>query len=161
MSTSDETEDSATKLAELLRQYKENKHTLELQIAAAGGPMQAPLILINNLTSTTDKITSIQREIESIKPQLPPNDTGRATHPANPGLDGALSTAQRRRLEQKASALRDEYALRSEKINRIRKALAIEASALVQFQLEQQLKEETAAFERVEEELDGVERQLG
>jgi hypothetical protein len=71
-----------------------------------------------------------------------------------------LTAGQRRRLGQRMDALEQEWQLRSEKVRRMRAALAVEASVAVKFQLEQQLLEEESMLAQVGSELDQIERVL-
>lgn len=71
-----------------------------------------------------------------------------------------LTPFQRQSLEQRQSALYAEWKTRNEKWQRLRAALAIETSAAVQFQLEQQIQTERTALDQLEAELEQIERSL-
>jgi len=67
---------------------------------------------------------------------------------------------QRQRLEQRRDRLQQEWQLRSSKLDQLRSAYAIEASAVVKFQLEQQIKSEESHLNQLEAELNQVEQDL-
>lgn len=67
---------------------------------------------------------------------------------------------QQRRLEQKQERLQTEWNLTSEKLNRLRRAFAIEAGTTVKFQLEQQIQEEETQLIQLEHELNSTEQAL-
>lgn len=67
---------------------------------------------------------------------------------------------QRRRIQQKLDGFRTEWDLRSEKMSRIRAAMAIETAVLVKFQLEKQLLEEEAILARLGSEIEDLEQKL-
>ncbi len=71
-----------------------------------------------------------------------------------------LTAGRRHRLEQRCNILREEWNLRSEKIKRIRVALAAESSVTITFQLEQQLLGEEARLAHLGNELEEIEQQL-
>ncbi|MGJ5673599.1 MAG: caspase family protein [Nostochopsis sp.] len=71
-----------------------------------------------------------------------------------------LSAGQRGRWEEQRNTLQRDWDIRSEKIKRIRKALAIENSETVKFQLEQQLQDEEAVQQRLSNELDEIDIRL-
>ena len=71
-----------------------------------------------------------------------------------------LTGGQKRRLAQKRDTLQAEWDLRSEKVKRMRDALAIEAGTAVKFQLEKQLLDEEAQLARLGDELDEIEQAL-
>jgi hypothetical protein len=71
-----------------------------------------------------------------------------------------LTAGKRDRLKRKRDALERESELRSEKLNQLRAAFAVEAAAAVRFQLEQQIKDEQSALERLDKELDYIEQSL-
>jgi hypothetical protein len=64
------------------------------------------------------------------------------------------------RLRHKLKTLQQEWELRSEKIERLRKALAIETNVTTKFQLEQQLLEEEAILENLSNQIDKIEQNL-
>ncbi|NMG09307.1 caspase family protein [Brasilonema sp. UFV-L1] len=72
----------------------------------------------------------------------------------------ALTAGQKRRLAQKRDTLEAEWDLRSEKVKRMRDALAIETGTAVKFQLEKQLLDEEAQLARLGDELDEIEQVL-
>ncbi|MBP5971264.1 caspase family protein [Brasilonema sp. CT11] len=72
----------------------------------------------------------------------------------------SLTAGQKRRLAQKQDTLQAEWDLRSEKVKRMRDALAIEAVTAVKFQLEKQLLDEEAQLARLGDELDEIEQAL-
>lgn len=106
-----------------------------------------------------DAIRAIQR-IERLRntsfPDLsnPPNPQP-VQHPPQ-----SLSIEQQRRLQQKRDGVQQEWNLRSQKIQQIRKALAIETSVTVKFQLEQQLQEEVARLDKLSNELNEIDALL-
>jgi hypothetical protein len=71
-----------------------------------------------------------------------------------------LTTERRRRLERRYDSLWQEWDLRSEKVKRMRKDLAIQTSVTITFQLEQQLLDEEAQLARLGDELEEIERRL-
>ncbi|MGH8002799.1 MAG: caspase family protein [Brasilonema sp.] len=71
-----------------------------------------------------------------------------------------LTGGQKRRLTQKRDTLQAEWDLRSEKVKRMRDALAIETGTAVKFQLEKQLLDEEAQLARLGDELDEMEQAL-
>lgn len=71
-----------------------------------------------------------------------------------------LTPGQRRRLKQKLDTLEQEWGLRSEKVNQMRAALAIEAGVAVKFQLEKQLLDEESRLAQIGSELDQIEQAL-
>lgn len=73
----------------------------------------------------------------------------------------ALTDDQRRRMAQRAEALREEWVLRAERIHRVRRALAIETDPTVRFKLEHNLLDDEEGLTKLEEMLDQLLRQLG
>ena len=71
-----------------------------------------------------------------------------------------LGERQRRKLEEKQSDLEEEYHLLSEKLQRIRKAKAIETDPSIEFKLEQQIEEIQQDILSLEQELDKIEQEL-
>ncbi|MEH1889271.1 MAG: tetratricopeptide repeat protein [Nostoc sp.] len=71
-----------------------------------------------------------------------------------------MNKEQQRRLEEKRGQLQQESDIRSEKVKRIRRDLAIETDTTVQFKLEHQLLEEEAQLARLSDELDKIEAEL-
>ena len=67
---------------------------------------------------------------------------------------------QRRRLEQKQEALQSEWNLRSEKLQQLRQAVAIEAGTAVRFQLEKQIQNEEKQLSQLGDELNSIEQAL-
>lgn len=65
-----------------------------------------------------------------------------------------LTPGQQKRLERQRDTLQAEWDLRSEKIQRLRTALAIETGESIKFQLEQQIQDENNQLTRLETELD-------
>lgn len=65
-----------------------------------------------------------------------------------------LTPGQQKRLERQRDILQAEWDLRSEKVKRLRTALAIETSELIKFQLEQQIQDENNQLTQLETELD-------
>ena len=63
-------------------------------------------------------------------------------------------------IEQECDSLRKEWNLRSEKVKRVRSALAIETVVTVKFQLEQQLLEEEAHLAHLSAALAQIEQAL-
>lgn len=86
--------------------------------------------------------------------ELPDRPVPPAAHPT------PLTSWRRRSLEQCQAALAGEWELRREKVKRMRTALAIEAGAAIQFQLEKQLLEEESKLSQLEIELSNIEQQL-
>ncbi|NMG20531.1 caspase family protein [Brasilonema bromeliae] len=72
----------------------------------------------------------------------------------------SLTAGQKRRLVQRQDTLQAEWDLRSEKVKRMRDALAIETGTAVKFQLEKQLLNEEAQLARLGDELDEIEQAL-
>jgi hypothetical protein len=71
-----------------------------------------------------------------------------------------LSSKRQKRLEQRHYLLQSEWQLRSEKLKKMRKSLAIETSPANKFQLEQQTEDEEIELRRLETELDRIEQDL-
>ncbi|MEH2244395.1 tetratricopeptide repeat protein, partial [Nostoc sp.] len=71
-----------------------------------------------------------------------------------------MNKEQQRRLEEKRDELQQECDIRREKVNRIRRDLAIETDTTVKFKLEHQLPEEEAQLARLGDELDKIEAEL-
>lgn len=71
-----------------------------------------------------------------------------------------LSAGQRHRLKERWDRLQADWALRSQKVKRLRSDLAIEAGTAVKFQLEQQLQTEEEQLVRLEDELTQIETTL-
>jgi hypothetical protein len=65
-----------------------------------------------------------------------------------------LTPGQQKRLERQRDTLQAEWDLRSEKVKRLRTALAIETGESIKFQLEQQIQDENNQLTRLETELD-------
>lgn len=72
----------------------------------------------------------------------------------------SLTYWQRRQLEARRDALMPEWELRSQKVQRMRKDLAIEVGTAVKFQLEQQLLDEEAKLAQLVVELGEIEHKL-
>jgi hypothetical protein len=68
----------------------------------------------------------------------------------------AMSDRQRLRRGQERAGLEEEYSLWSEKLNRFRKAKAIETDTARKFQLEQQIKEAELELDRVNSKLESL-----
>jgi hypothetical protein len=71
-----------------------------------------------------------------------------------------FTSGQSRRLAGRRDALQQEWDLRSEKLRRLRAALAIEAGTAVKFQLEQQIQQEEGLLTKLENELARIEANL-
>lgn len=71
-----------------------------------------------------------------------------------------LTDAQRRRLEERQNILQLEHNTRNEKLKCLRCAFAIEAVAIAQFQLQQQVQAEESQIAKLSKELDQIERSL-
>ena len=71
-----------------------------------------------------------------------------------------MNKEQQRRLEERRDELQQESDIRSEKVKRIRRDLAIENDTTVKFKLEHQLSEEEAQLARLGDELDKIEPEL-
>lgn len=74
--------------------------------------------------------------------------------------DGEQTTRQRQQLQHRLDGLQQEWELRNKKINRLRAAWAIEASAAVKFQLEHEIRAEEAQLETLAAEIDQIEERL-
>jgi hypothetical protein len=72
----------------------------------------------------------------------------------------SLTVGQRRRLAHRQDTLQAEWDLRSEKVKRMRAAVAIETGTALRFQLEKQLLDEEAQLARLGDELDEIEQAL-
>ncbi|MCM0594346.1 MAG: hypothetical protein KA716_30855 [Gloeotrichia echinulata DEX184] len=68
-----------------------------------------------------------------------------------------MNINQRQRLEKRRETLQAEWDLRDKKLKHLRQALAIEAAAAFQFQLEQQIQAEETELKRLNDELDTIE----
>ncbi|NJP12347.1 MAG: toll/interleukin-1 receptor domain-containing protein [Leptolyngbyaceae cyanobacterium RU_5_1] len=90
---------------------------------------------------------------QSSKPDKPHSTT-------LPNLSGNLTTMQRQRLEQRRDRLQEEWTLRSSKLKQLRSAYAIETSAAVKFQLQQQIEAEETQLAQLEAELNDIEQTL-
>jgi len=93
----------------------------------------------------------------------PPGQSSKPDEPAQvppKPSSGTLTPMQRQRLEQRRDRLQQEWQLRSSKLDQLRSAHAIEASAAVKFQLEQQIKSEESHLNQLEAELNQVEQDL-
>ncbi|WP_298907761.1 tetratricopeptide repeat protein [uncultured Nostoc sp.] len=71
-----------------------------------------------------------------------------------------MNKEQQRRLEERRDELQQESDIRSEKVKRIRRDLAIENDTTVKFKLEHQLSEEEAQLARLGDQLDKIEAGL-
>jgi nucleoside phosphorylase len=71
-----------------------------------------------------------------------------------------MNPQQKQRLGQRQQVLQSEWNLRNEKLNQLRKALAIETGVAVKFQLEQQIQEEEAQLQQLDNELNSLEQAL-
>ncbi|PSB23786.1 toll/interleukin-1 receptor domain-containing protein [Stenomitos frigidus] len=71
-----------------------------------------------------------------------------------------LTASQKRRLQQKLDALQPELDLRAEKLQQLRKSLAIMVDPATKFQLEKQIQAEEAQLAVLENELDAIEAAL-
>ncbi|KAM3098018.1 caspase family protein [Phormidesmis sp. 146-12] len=71
-----------------------------------------------------------------------------------------VTPGQRRRLEQRQGGLQMEYDLRSEKLKRLREALATETDPSIKFKLEKQILEQKAGLTNLGEDLDKIEAEL-
>ncbi|MCF4968959.1 SUMF1/EgtB/PvdO family nonheme iron enzyme [Nostoc sp. CMAA1605] len=91
--------------------------------------------------------------MNSQTPQPTPEPTPQ--EPQNPTIPG-----KQRRLENKRNRLEQEWETRSEKVDAIRKALAIETDPSRKFQLEKQLQQEETELQHTENQLDEIENQL-
>ena len=88
------------------------------------------------------------------------NVPGEVPSPEIVSMSNGLMSRQRRRLGRKHDTLQREWDLRSERVKRMRAALAIEVDVASSFKLEQQLLEQEAALACLEDELDEIERAL-
>lgn len=98
-----------------------------------------------------------QQQHSPINPQ-PPQPTPKPETPRQPPPN--LIPSQQRRREEERDRLQQEWAIRNEKIKRIRNALAVENSVTVKFQLEQQLQDEETELKRLSNQLDEIEAAL-
>jgi hypothetical protein len=71
-----------------------------------------------------------------------------------------LTSAQKRRLEQRQQILEADYNLRDQKLKEIRKALTIATGAASKFELQQQIQEEEASLSTLADELESIELSL-
>jgi nucleoside phosphorylase len=71
-----------------------------------------------------------------------------------------MNIQQKQRLEQRQEALQSEWNLRSEKLNQLRQAFAIESGVAVKFQLKQQIQDEETQIQQLESELISIEQAL-
>ncbi len=71
-----------------------------------------------------------------------------------------LTSAQKRRLEQRQQTLETDYNLRDQKLKEIRKAIAIATGATSKFELQQQIQEEEASLTTLADELESIEASL-
>ncbi|MEH2014619.1 tetratricopeptide repeat protein [Nostoc sp.] len=71
-----------------------------------------------------------------------------------------MNKEQQRRLEERRDKLQQDWDIRSEKVKRIRRDLAIENDTTVKFKLEHQLSEEEAQLARLGDQLDKIEAEL-
>jgi hypothetical protein len=85
---------------------------------------------------------------------------GQAPRPEPAPIPSELTPGQHRRLEQKLDALQREWDLRSEKVKRMRVALAIEAGVSIEFQLEQQILKEEIKLVQLDGEMNRIEQVL-
>ncbi|MBO1058258.1 MAG: caspase family protein [Dolichospermum sp. JUN01] len=85
---------------------------------------------------------------------------GETANPENISSSTNLTAGQRRRLEQRLDALQAEWVLLSKKVNKMRKALAIEAGTAVKFQLEEQLLNEEANLAHLSKDMEQIESKL-
>jgi hypothetical protein len=72
----------------------------------------------------------------------------------------AYSSREIHQLEQKKQSLQSEWDIRYQKLTKLRQALAIESGTAIKFQLEQQIKEEEAQLQKLEKELNEIDRKL-
>jgi CHAT domain len=72
----------------------------------------------------------------------------------------ALSTSQKRRLEQKRDIFQSELDIRSEKLHQFRESLAIEAGAAVKFQLQKQIQDEETQLTNLKGQIEAIENHL-
>jgi Effector-associated domain 9 len=107
----------------------------------------------------------IRRSIESISKAQPIEqlDSFNKNHPlvSTRAVDGGLSDRKLRRLEQERNSLQQQYDLVSEKLNRLREALAIEVDPLMRLKLEKQQTQSQSELSQIDEQLDQFEQQLG
>jgi DNA replication protein DnaC len=75
-------------------------------------------------------------------------------------VNRTLTAFERQRLEKRRQNLQTGWNQQSEKLARLRKALAIETQAADKFKLESQIKTEEAAIQDLEEQLSGIEQAL-
>ncbi|MBD2683088.1 MULTISPECIES: hypothetical protein [Nostoc] len=71
-----------------------------------------------------------------------------------------MNINQRQRSEKQRDTLQAEWDLRNEKLKQLRLALAIEAGAVVKFQLQQQIQAEETELKRLNDELHTIEQAL-
>jgi nucleoside phosphorylase len=71
-----------------------------------------------------------------------------------------INDRQKQRLEQRRSTLQSEWNLRSEKLNQLRQAYAIESGVAVKFQLKEQIQAEETQLQQLETELEAIEHSL-
>lgn len=71
-----------------------------------------------------------------------------------------LGNEQRHRLESQKESLLETWNLMNDKLAKLRKAYAIETSAAIKFQLEQQIQEASTALAKLDSELERIERSL-
>ncbi len=112
-----------------------------------------------------DVAKGIRRAVEAIvqaKPTASVVDTSSAVNTISASTPSAvaLTSRQRRRLEDDLASQQQEYDLLSRKLKSLRQARAIETDVAVKLKLDVQIEETTADLEKVEQQLDYLERQL-
>jgi hypothetical protein len=75
-------------------------------------------------------------------------------------IESSLTSGQKWRLQQKLNMLQEEWNLRSQKVNRLRRDSVIEASTATKFQLEQHLLDEEVKLGQISDQMNEIERIL-
>ncbi|MFN6564950.1 MAG: hypothetical protein RMY28_034850 [Nostoc sp. ChiSLP01] len=76
-------------------------------------------------------------------------------------MTSGLPDRKRRRLEQEMDSLEQQYKLASEKLNRLRQALALEVDPSTKMKLEKQTEQAQTDLNQINEQLEQVEQLLG
>jgi tetratricopeptide (TPR) repeat protein len=87
-------------------------------------------------------------------------DQQEAAKPLTQSPPSSLTVGQRRRLQQKLDGLQQEWSLRGEKLQQLRRDLVIETNPGTRLKLEIQVTEEEAAQEKLTVEIEEIERYL-
>lgn len=105
-------------------------------------------------------IRNLEAVVGSPEEKPDPGFQTNASTPAPQPPAMPLNNLQRQRLEQERTSLQTTWDLRSQKLQQLRTALAIEASAATQFQLQQQIQAEEREIEDLETKLAQIEQTL-